>query len=133
MRESDASVVVDHIEEQVFGVLLEFIYMDALPEMTREEEPVMCQHLLVEADRYDMDRLKLMCEERLHRSIDVGSVADILALAEQHGCHGLRKTCIKFLESQDALDAVLATDDLERFCRSSPSVFRELFFKMTKR
>ncbi|GJN20681.1 hypothetical protein PR202_gb08084 [Eleusine coracana subsp. coracana] len=87
--------------------------------MTREEEPVMCQHLLVAADRYHMDRLKLMCEERLHRSIDVGSVADILALAEQHGCHGLRKTCIKFLESPDALDAVLTTDDLEQ--PSSPS------------
>ncbi|GJN20682.1 hypothetical protein PR202_gb08085 [Eleusine coracana subsp. coracana] len=133
MRESNASapaVEIRDMEAQVFRALLEFFYTDALPEMTPEEEPVICQHLFVAADRYGMDRLKLMCEDRLRSIVDVASVSNILALAEQYCCHGLRKTCIRFLESPEALDAVLAmpTDDFECLCRSCPSVFKELFF-----
>jgi speckle-type POZ protein len=122
MRESDPTAVVEvsDVEPQVFRALLQFIYTDAMPEMTREE-PVVCQHLFVSADRYGMDKLKLMCEDRLSRSVDVGSVANILTLADQHSCHVLRKTCIQFLESRDALSAVLATDDFEQLCRSCPS------------
>ena len=63
MRESHAAAVVEiqDMEAQVFQALLEFVYTDALPQdMTREEEAVICQHLLVAADRYSMERLKLV-------------------------------------------------------------------------
>jgi speckle-type POZ protein len=127
-----AVVEIDDMDGQAFRALLEFVYTDALPEdMTPEEEAVMCQHLLVAADRYGMERLKLVCEDRLCRHVTVGSAATILALAEQHRCHGLKDACFRFLEPPAVLNAVAAAEGFEHLARSCPSVVKDLIFKIT--
>ncbi|WVZ83227.1 hypothetical protein U9M48_030396 [Paspalum notatum var. saurae] len=117
MKESDAaagcSIRIDDMEPHVFMVLLFFVYTDSLPEnMTskEEEQGAMLQHLLVAADRYNLERLKLICEHRLRKCIEASTLATILVLDEQHHCHGLKKACFSFLESPVNLTAVLATD-----------------------
>ncbi|XP_014756230.1 BTB/POZ and MATH domain-containing protein 2 [Brachypodium distachyon] len=100
-KEGDTACVirVDDIEAQVFKALLCFAYTDSLSEARNEEEDVMCQHLLVAADMYNMDRLKTICEDKLCKYINVGTVATILALAEQHHCDGLETACFHFLRT----------------------------------
>lgn len=64
---------VEDVEAKVFRALLDFIYTDALPDMemgTGEEEgeaqeALWLQHLLAAADRYDLQRLKSLCEKKL--------------------------------------------------------------------
>jgi speckle-type POZ protein len=114
------------MEVQVFKALLYFAYTDSLLETKKEEEDVMCQHLLVAADRYNMQRLKLICEEKLCEYIDVGTVAIILALAEQHHCDGLKKACFHFLSSPTNMTAASATDGFQHLSRSCPSVMIQL-------
>uniref|UniRef100_I1QUQ4 BTB domain-containing protein n=1 Tax=Oryza glaberrima TaxID=4538 RepID=I1QUQ4_ORYGL len=101
MKESDAVaggvVRIEEMEARVFKLLLRFVYTDSLPKM--KEEDIMCQHLLVAADRYNLKRLKLICEKKLRKYISVGTVANILALADQHYCDGLKKACFNFLGS----------------------------------
>ncbi|KAK3157581.1 hypothetical protein QOZ80_2AG0124660 [Eleusine coracana subsp. coracana] len=67
MKESGADGVIriDNMEPGVFQALLCFAYTDSLPEMKKEETNAMYQHLLVAANRYGMDRLKLMCEDKV--------------------------------------------------------------------
>uniref|UniRef100_A0A0E0BAS1 MATH domain-containing protein n=1 Tax=Oryza glumipatula TaxID=40148 RepID=A0A0E0BAS1_9ORYZ len=89
MKESDRAgvVCIDDMEAQVFKALLRFMYTDSLPEMEEEEEEgTMCLHLLVAADRYNLERLKLICEDRLCKHVGVGTVVNILTLAGQHHC-----------------------------------------------
>uniref|UniRef100_A0A0D3HDW2 Uncharacterized protein n=1 Tax=Oryza barthii TaxID=65489 RepID=A0A0D3HDW2_9ORYZ len=128
MKESrrKAVVRVDDMEAQVFKALLRFAYTDSLPEMKEKDEGAMCQHLLVAADRYAMERLKLVCEEKLCERIDVSSVATVLALAEQHHCDGLRNACFDFLSSPENLKAAMAGDGFEHLSRSCPSLMTEL-------
>ncbi|XP_047057571.1 BTB/POZ and MATH domain-containing protein 3-like [Lolium rigidum] len=130
MKEGDAAggVHITDMQPQVFKALLRFVYTDSLPETKTEEdeEDVMCQHLLVAADRYNMERLKLICEEKLCEYIDVGSVATILALAEQHHCVGLKKACFDFLSCPANRSAVVATEGFQHVYRSCPSVVMEL-------
>ncbi|CAL4943001.1 unnamed protein product [Urochloa decumbens] len=132
MKESDTGSVVriDDMEAQVFKALLYFFYTDLFPEMASEEgdldEDVLSQHLLVAADRYNLERLKLLCENKLCEYIDVDTVATILALAEQHHCHGLKKVCFDFLSSPGNLKAVVASDGFKHLSRSCPSVMEEL-------
>ncbi|GJN20632.1 hypothetical protein PR202_gb08032 [Eleusine coracana subsp. coracana] len=130
MKESGTEGVIriDDMEAQVFKDLLHFVYTDSLPKLKKdgEEEDVMSQHLLVAADRYNLERLKLICEEKLSRYIDVGTVATILTLAEQHHCHGLKKACFSFLSSSAILKAVMATDGFDYLCKSCPSIMKEL-------
>jgi speckle-type POZ protein len=134
MKESCTQDVirVDDIEAQVFRALLYFVYTDTLfPETeTKEEEEldVMCKHLLIAADRYDLERLKLVCEEKLCKRINVRTVGTILALAEQHYCDGLKKACFHFLGSPQNLKAAAATDGFQDLS-SCPSILIELIAK----
>lgn len=131
MQESTTTkaIPIDDMEAEVFSALLTFIYTDSLPKMKEEEESSMVQHLLVAADRYNMDRLKLICEDKLCKHIDTDSAATILALAEQHSCHGLKGACLEFLRSSKNLEAAMETDGFGYLTSSCPSVLKELISK----
>ena len=109
-----------------FRGLLVFMYTDGLPACPALQQAAMSQHLLVAADRYNLERLKLICEDNLCAHIDTGSVATILALADQHHCSGLKEACFDFLCSPSSLNAVMATDGFEHLTRSCPAVLKEL-------
>uniref|UniRef100_A0A0A9FYD9 Uncharacterized protein n=1 Tax=Arundo donax TaxID=35708 RepID=A0A0A9FYD9_ARUDO len=132
MKESDIGGVVriDDMETGVFKDLLSFMYTDLFPEIKKEgqqaEEDVISQNLLVAADRYNLERLKLICEEKLCKYIDVETVATILTLAEQHHCHGLKNACFGFLSSSANLRAVMASDGFDHLSKSCPSIMKEL-------
>lgn len=125
-------VRIEDMEPLVFKALLYFLYTDLLETETMkqgedgDDEDVLCQHLLVAADKYNLERLKLLCEKKLCECIHVGTIATILALAEQHRCHALKKVCFHFLSSPANLRAVAATDGFEHLSRSCPSVMEEL-------
>lgn len=93
----------------------------------------MAQHLLEAADRYDMQRLKLICEDKLCRHLDVSSAATTLVLAEQHNCRGLKDACIEFLLSHHVLEEVMATDGFEHLTKSCPALVKEIISKLASR
>ncbi|XBI03165.1 hypothetical protein VPH35_131615 [Triticum aestivum] len=118
MKEKTATqVLIDDMEARVFKALLHFIYTDSLPAMDEGGAAEIAQHLLVAADRYDMERLKLICEGKL-------------SLAEQHGCGALKKACVKFLMSPGNLKAVMQSDGCEHVRSSCPAVLDELLAKL---
>ncbi|KAG0548716.1 hypothetical protein BDA96_01G190900 [Sorghum bicolor] len=136
MKESHTEGVV-HIEDmepRVFKALLYFVYTDLLFQKTKtmkqveegdagdDGEDVLSQHLLVAADKYNLERLKLLCEKKLCEYINAGNVATILALAEQHHCHGLKKVCFHFLSFPANLRAAMASNGFKHLSRSCPSV-----------
>ncbi|KAM0827200.1 hypothetical protein ACQ4PT_068344 [Festuca glaucescens] len=125
MKEGN-TVHIHDMEAQVFKALLCFAYTDSLAGATEEEDEVMFQHLLVAADRYNMERLKSVCEDKLCKHIDVYKVATILALAEQHHCDGLSKACLSFLGSPANLRAFMDNAGFDHLSRSCPSVIKKL-------
>ncbi|CAL4941860.1 unnamed protein product [Urochloa decumbens] len=123
------TIPIDDMEAEVFGAMLTFIYMDELPGMKEEEESAMLQHLLVAADRYNLERLKLICEDKLCNHIATGSAASILALAQQHNCHGLKEACLDFLSTSTNLNSIMETEGFEYLTKNCPSVLKELLSK----
>ncbi|KAL6659264.1 hypothetical protein ACP70R_003304 [Stipagrostis hirtigluma subsp. patula] len=108
---------------------------DSLPDMDDlegDEHREMIRHLLVAADRYAMDRLKLMCQNILGKSLDVETVATTLALADQHNCDKLKDVCVEFMTALDDLDAVMATKGYANLKRSCPSILVEVLEKTSK-
>ncbi|CAM0880706.1 unnamed protein product [Alopecurus aequalis] len=132
MREHKARCIhIDDMDAGVFRALLHFIYTDELPTTMKEEATTMAQHLLVAADRYDMERLKLVCEDKLGRHLDVGTAATTLALAEQHQCPQLKDAVLVFLCSSTAnLRAVVESDGYEHLTASCPSITKELIVRL---
>ncbi|CAN6288156.1 unnamed protein product [Urochloa humidicola] len=138
MRESTATgtrecIQIDDMRPEVFRALLHFIYTDSWQETEEKEEVVMAQHLLEAADRYDMKRLKMICENKLCNHLEVSTAATTLVLAEQHNCPGLKEACIEFLISPDALEAVMETDGFEHLTKSCPALVKELMSKLATR
>lgn len=93
--------------------LLHFIYWDKLPDLeeltglnTKWVSTLMAQHLLAAADRYALERLKLLCEKKLCEEVAINTVATTLALAEQHHCHQLKAICLKFVAMQENLRGI---------------------------
>uniref|UniRef100_A0ACD6ABY8 Uncharacterized protein n=1 Tax=Avena sativa TaxID=4498 RepID=A0ACD6ABY8_AVESA len=137
MREhSLQSVIVEDMQPDVFKGLLHFIYTDSLPPtihgLGANEYEEMMRHLLVAADRYAMERMKLMCEDKLGRRISDKTVATTLALADQHHCSKLKDACIEFINSLTTMDDVVASEGYEHLKRSCPNVFVDIWEKATK-
>ncbi|CAN6288147.1 unnamed protein product [Urochloa humidicola] len=116
---TDTIVHIDDMEAKVFRLLLGYIHCDSVPEV---DEELMWQHLLVAADKYDLPRLRLICEYKLCTCINADTVGTILELAEQHYCQGLKEACLDFLDSPANLRQVTLAGGLDNLTSSSSSV-----------
>jgi speckle-type POZ protein len=113
MRESGTCcVTVEDMHPEVFSAQLHFIYNDLLPDMgdlEGNDYHEMMWHLLVAADRYAMDRMKLVCQSIICKNLHLETVAATLALAVQHNCDRLKAACIEFIAFPNNKDAVAVT------------------------
>ncbi|KAF8401624.1 hypothetical protein HHK36_012570 [Tetracentron sinense] len=132
-------IKVEDMEAPVFKALLHFMYWDALPDIqqltglnSKWVSTMMAQHLLAAADRYGLERLRLLCEAKLCGDIAINTVATTLALAEQHHCFQLKAVCLKFVALPENLRAVMQTDGFEYLKESCPSVMTELLEYVAK-
>ncbi|XP_041991116.1 BTB/POZ and MATH domain-containing protein 4-like isoform X2 [Salvia splendens] len=98
-------VMVPDMEPKVFKALLHFIYLDTLAEdeliassscSTHLVADTLTAKLLAAADRYDLERLKRICESHLCKDISVDSVAQVLSLADCYHAAELKDVCLKF-------------------------------------
>ncbi|KAJ3677171.1 hypothetical protein LUZ60_002895 [Juncus effusus] len=90
----------------------------------------MAQHLLVDADRYGLERLKLISAEILCVNLCVKNSATTLVLAEQHNCRQLKEVCIDFVSSRAVLKDVMASEGFEHLIESCPLLLKELLKKV---
>ncbi|KAL6659234.1 hypothetical protein ACP70R_003274 [Stipagrostis hirtigluma subsp. patula] len=134
-EKSTESITIEDMQPAVFKALLHFIYKDSLPAMDdldAGENEEMVKHLLVAADRYGIERLKVMCESILGKRLDVESVATTLALADQHHCSQLKDACIGFINSSNRLDDVVASQGYAHLKRACPTAIVEIWEKSVK-
>lgn len=92
-----------------FQALLQFMYKDCLPEAVEPVTTHTFDHLklpeiyetlivklLAAADKYELNRLRLLCESHICKGVAVKSVAKILALADRYNAKELKSVCLKF-------------------------------------
>jgi speckle-type POZ protein len=129
------TITIEDMEPAVFKGLLHFIYKDLLPTMDYldgDEKEEMVKHFLVAADRYAMERMKVICEIILAKKLDVDNVAATFALADQHHCCQLKDACIRFINSLNRVDDVVSSDGHGHLKRACPSVIVEIWGKSAK-
>lgn len=86
--------------------------------------------LLEAAGRYDLHRLKSICQEDLIISIQLSTVVDIIALAERRRSRWLKEECLKFIKTHTSLHKDFTAEEVEEMIRTcSPSVLKKLLYK----
>ncbi|CAO2187529.1 unnamed protein product [Urochloa humidicola] len=128
-------ITIEDMQPAIFKLLLYFVYRDSLPDVSNlglDEREEMVKHLLVAADRYGVDRLKVVCEGVLERRLDVKNVAATLALADQYHCSKLRDSCIEFINSLSRTEDLQASQGYAHLKRECPDIIVEIWEKGTK-
>ncbi|KAA8544414.1 hypothetical protein F0562_022426 [Nyssa sinensis] len=130
---NNQEITVTDMEPKVFKVMLHFIYRDALIDDELVASSSSClssvsdtsmAKLLAAADKYDLGRLRWVCESHLCKDISVNSVANILALADSYHASELKAVCLRF--AAENLAAVMRSDGFEYLKENCPSLQSEL-------
>ncbi|EOA26243.1 hypothetical protein CARUB_v100174340mg, partial [Capsella rubella] len=125
------------LEPKVFKALLHFMYKDSL---SGDVEPVTAHSfnllklseidetlivkLLAAANKYNLSRLRLLCESHLCKGISISSVSKILALSDRYNATELKSVSLKF--AAENLQAVLQTKTYEDLKDDYPNLQSEL-------
>ncbi|KAG8087886.1 hypothetical protein GUJ93_ZPchr0010g9132 [Zizania palustris] len=130
-------ITLRDIEPATFRALLRFIYTDEMAgddgvEYEADSATHALTRLVVAADRYALDRLKLMCAQKLVDSMTAETVADILACAETNSCPELKKICIDFFAVDNNFKKAVFTDGFAVLVQKFPLIADELKKRVEK-
>ncbi|CAM0951043.1 unnamed protein product [Alopecurus aequalis] len=121
-----ASITIHDVKASTFRYMLHYMYHGSLPSSDEKEDPlsaVELQNLLVVADRYGLERLKSICEQKLcDEFTTVDTVVSMLALAEEHACSRLKARCLDFLAYGENFKTVGTTSEHFHLMQSIPSL-----------
>jgi len=109
-------IVIEEISRGIFLALLEYMYTDHL-DLHRD----MCIDVLKAAEKFGLDGLRSLCEEKLSRAITVENVSALCEIADQIGAPDLRTYCIQYVVQNflEVLDTPGFQDMMSRLERRS--------------
>ena len=101
------SVTLSDINPKVFTELLTYIYTGKAPHIQ-----TLANSLLNAAEKYQLGRLKAMCEQQMSYGLEVENAAETLVLAHTYGADQLKKNALMYIVKHR--DKVRETKDWEK-------------------
>ncbi|VDM20364.1 unnamed protein product [Wuchereria bancrofti] len=121
MSESQSDrVIIDDVEPDVMKEMLRFMYTGAAPNLDR-----MADTLLAAADKYQLDRLKVMCEQALCLSLTNENACETLILADLHSAEQLKHQAIDYINVH--ANEIMESDGWSCLVRDHPPLLAEVF------
>uniref|UniRef100_G1QB14 Speckle type BTB/POZ protein n=1 Tax=Myotis lucifugus TaxID=59463 RepID=G1QB14_MYOLU len=112
-------VEIIDMEPGVFKEMMCFIYTGKAPNLDK-----MADGLLAAADKYALERLKVLCEEALSRQLSEENAAEMLTLADLHSADQLKTQAVDFINSH--AEDVLETQGWQTMVTSYPHLVAEV-------
>ncbi|XP_014306452.1 LOW QUALITY PROTEIN: speckle-type POZ protein-like [Myotis lucifugus] len=104
----------------VFKEMMCFIYTEKAPNLDK-----MADGLLAAADKYALERLKVMCQEALSRHLSEEDAAEMLTLADLHRADQLKPQAVDFINSH--AEDVLETEGWQAMVGSHLQLVSEMY------
>lgn len=115
-------VLIDDIDSNTLSDFLEFIYTDECGGL-----PINASNLLILANKYNVQRLKAMCEKAICENIDVANAADVIILAYQNEAVKVKKVSLDFIVNN--MNEVSNTQSWQVISKSYPEILNDLILK----
>nr|CAD7444393.1 unnamed protein product [Timema bartmani] len=113
-------VDIKDVEIEVMREMLRFIYTGKATNLEK-----MADDLLAAADKYALERLKVMCEEALCTNLSIDNAADTLILADLHSADQLKAQAIDFINTHPT--EVMDTSGWKCMIQTHPHLIAEAF------
>ncbi|XP_065205361.1 speckle-type POZ protein-like [Planococcus citri] len=93
MKENEKNRIdIEDMNAEIVGEFLNYVYTGKCEHLKNVAEG-----LLAAADKYGLNRLKMICAEELYKTLSVENAANVLLLADMHGVKELKSESIKFI------------------------------------
>ncbi|KAH9364046.1 hypothetical protein HPB48_016384 [Haemaphysalis longicornis] len=117
--EEQGRVEITDCSFEVFREVVEFIYTGGAPKLHQ-----MVEQVLVAASKYNLWRLKAMCEDILCQKLSVRTAAEILVCADIHNAQQLKAKAIDFIKVHAA--GVMETGGWKEMATRKPHLVRKV-------
>ena len=111
----DNRVVIEDLSASAISDLLTFIYTDSAPNIKE-----LAQELLAAAEKYNIPRLKAVCETELAKCLNIDNVIDRLIESETYRAFQLKDAALQWI-AKHAPD-VVNTESWESFSEQHPEL-----------
>ncbi|CAO2628114.1 Speckle-type POZ protein [Lemmus lemmus] len=124
MEESRKNRIEIHdLEPQVFKTMVGFIYTGKAPDLHS-----MADAVLAAADKYGLERLKVMCERALCQDLSVENAAHTLFIADLHSAVQLKTQALNFITAHAS--EVSETSSWKTVVDSYPHLLAEVYVSL---
>ena len=120
LEESKGSFIINDIDVVTFNEMMYYIYTDKIPDFKTT-----VFSLLPAANKYQLVKLKTMCEIYLYNNLTMENVTNVLILADANSSTKLKAKAIEFINANPK--EVIATDGYKSLTKSHPHLLDECY------
>jgi len=124
-EKQEKRVIIDDLSSKAVAGLLEFMYTDAVSDIT-----TLAPELLPAANKYDISRMKTLCEEAMASDLKTDNAAEFLFLADLHDAKQLLGQTKQFTVTH--LHDVKKTDGWKKLQIERPQLKEEVFDELAE-
>merc|ERR1711934_227456 len=123
MKEKESQTVnIDEFNSNVVSEMLNFIYTGAVS--SRDSINEIATELLAAADKYQLDLLKNICEDRLCSTVEVTNCVEYLVLGDMYQTLKLKKKALGV--AVENLDSIMDSDVFKDLFKKKPGLAWEV-------
>lgn len=119
------SAYIEDIDADLFSELLQYFYTGQVPDMTEVDKAI---KLLIIADKYQLNSLKLICETELsEKMLTPETMFNLLIAADDYNAPTLKNNALEFISARTTtMEALKGVFDDKVCYKKSKSLFQEL-------
>ncbi|XP_044574720.1 speckle-type POZ protein-like [Cotesia glomerata] len=115
-------LLLEDIKSTIFEKVLRFIYTDRAHNLGDDAAEV-----LEAADKFQLETLKIICEESLTRSLNRENFIEIISLADRHFAKNLKNYAMEFFGT--VAEDIVNSHEFTKLENTNPYLALELFKK----
>ncbi|CAL1295578.1 unnamed protein product [Larinioides sclopetarius] len=117
MREKNSNIIlIDDLEDDTVQQLLMFLYTDELEDLCWDS----AMKLYYAGDKYQIERLKVICSSFLVDNLGISSACELLILADTHSDCGLKEAVEDFILNNE--EQVFGSEEWEKLTKINPEL-----------
>uniref|UniRef100_A0AC35UB19 BTB domain-containing protein n=1 Tax=Rhabditophanes sp. KR3021 TaxID=114890 RepID=A0AC35UB19_9BILA len=125
IESNENKIIINDLDGEVISELLRFMYTETCPNLQ-----LLGHRLFIAADKYQVERLRILSEHSLSQSLTVHNVCQTFILSEMYCAPTLRAKCIQFINKHSS--DLMTSPDWSEFIQQNPLLLSQIYKAMVE-